>query len=145
MNIYEFARMLNGREVGNEITKEEVENAKENGLVVVFGYSDDNAEFRGAIDDEVGCYDGREVYITPDGLLEECECECKHYLKAKEKSVKLEILWCENVCEIEDYAWTYKIDIPHAEFDILEDGEKWCRGIVFDIKDLGGVKSDNAD
>ena len=28
--------------------------AKELGFVVVFGYSDDNAELRGAIDDEIG-------------------------------------------------------------------------------------------
>lgn len=50
--------MLNGREYGDEITREEEAMAKAHGLVVVFGYSDDNMEFCGAITDEVGCYDG---------------------------------------------------------------------------------------
>ncbi len=33
--------------------------------------------------------------------------------------------------------WTYETDIPHATFDIMEDGEKYCRGTVLDIKSLG--------
>ena len=37
---------------------EEERLAKENGLVVVFGYSDDNIELRGAINNEAGCFDG---------------------------------------------------------------------------------------
>ena len=36
----------------------------------------------------------------------------------------------------EGYSWTYETAIPHATFEILEDEEKYCRGIVFDIKDL---------
>ena len=58
MTLKEFAKMLDGREYGGEITKEEEALAKELGFVVVFGYSDDNAELRGAIDDEIGCFDG---------------------------------------------------------------------------------------
>ena len=54
----QLAETLNGREYHKEMTKEEELQAKENGLVVVTGYSDDNCEFRGAISDEVGCYDG---------------------------------------------------------------------------------------
>lgn len=54
MTLKEFAKMLDGREYGGEITKEEEALAKELGFVVVFGYSDDNAELRGAIDDETG-------------------------------------------------------------------------------------------
>ena len=42
----ELAAMLNGREYGKEITKAEEEKAKANGLVVIYGYSDDNVELR---------------------------------------------------------------------------------------------------
>ena len=45
MTLKEFAKMLDGREYLHEITKEEEALAKELGFVVVFGYSDDNAEF----------------------------------------------------------------------------------------------------
>lgn len=34
------------------------------------------------------------------------------------------------------FAWTYSTEIPHATFEIIEEGEKFCRGIVFDINDL---------
>ena len=33
-------------------------------------------------------------------------------------------------------AWTYRTDIPHETFMIYEDGEPYCRGIVFNIDDV---------
>ena len=33
-------------------------------------------------------------------------------------------------------AWTYMTDIPHATFDVMDDGELYCRGIVFALADL---------
>lgn len=54
MTAKELTAMLDGREVLGEISRVESETAKEAGLIVVYGYSDDNVEFRGAIDDEVG-------------------------------------------------------------------------------------------
>lgn len=107
MTIYEFAEKLNGRQYGNEITKSEEQEAKELGFVVVFGYSDDNAEFRGAYNEEIGCWDGGRVYEDGD-----------QYIDA---------VWCKG-----DFCWTYSTNIPHATFDIYEDGEKYCRGIVFE-------------
>ena len=32
--------------------------------------------------------------------------------------------------------WCYKTDIPHETFMIYDDGEPYCRGIVFSIEDL---------
>jgi hypothetical protein len=132
MNIQEFAGILNGREYGREITKEECNKAKELGFVVVFGASDDLAEFRGAINDEAGCYDGGAILLNEIGILEPCECECTYFLQAKDKAKSIEAIWCGEG----DYSWTYKTDIPHATFEILEDGEKYCRGIVFEMKEL---------
>lgn len=132
----ELAQMLNGREYMEETTDEIERIAKENNLVIVHGYSDDNAELRGAIADEVSCYDGGEFYITQNGLLDnECECDdCPYFLSAKKSAKKVEAIWSN----IDGYSWTYKTDIPHATFDILEDGEKFCRGIVFSLDDLKG-------
>lgn len=111
MTLKEFAKMLDGREYGHEITKEEETLAKELGFVVVFGYSDDNAELCGAINDEIGCYDG--------GVLEHEDLPGQIYAD-----------WCP---ETVDCAWAYRTDIPHEKFCIYEDGELYCVGIVFAI------------
>ena len=107
MTIYEFAEGLNGRQYGKVLYPFEEQRAKALGFVVVFGYSDDNTEFRGAYDDEVGCFNGGRVY--EDG---------EKYIDA---------VWCED-----GYDWTYRTNIPHATFDIYEGSETYCRGIVFE-------------
>lgn len=133
MNIKEFADLLNGREYCQEMTKEECLLAKQKGIVVVFGASDDLMEFRGAIHDEVGCYDGGFAYLTPHGLLEnDCDDhECPYFEKIKAKASTIEAIWDE-----EGYSWIYKTQIPHETFEIMEDGEKYCRGIVFALSDV---------
>lgn len=111
MTIYEFASGLNGREIGNEMTSFEEQRAKELGFVVVFGYSDDCAEFRGAYYEEIGCYDGGKVF----------KCGGKY----------IDAVWGKG-----EFDWTYDTNIPHATFDIFEDGEKHCKGIVFELKEM---------
>lgn len=132
MNIQEFAKLLDGREYDNEITPAEEKQAKELGFVVVFGVSDDLIELRGAIDDEAGCFDGGEIYLAEDGLLEECGDNCKYFRAARKQCKTIEVVWYGE----DDYLWTYKTDIPHATFDIMDDGEPYCRGIVFELKSL---------
>lgn len=134
MGIIEFAEMLNGREYRQEITKEEAAIAKEENLVIVFGASDDLMEFRGAIYEEVGCWDGGEAFIDDMGMLLENKCDdsdCPYFKQEKEHAFKITAVW-----DSEGYSWIYKTDIPHKTFDILEDGEKYCRGIVFKTTDM---------
>lgn len=130
MDLKEVAILLNGREYGNEITPSEEILLRKEGIVIVFGASDDLMEFRGAIDGEVDCYEGGETFLTKDGLLDICDCECKHFLKAKEKTKIVESVW-----DKDGYAWTYKTEIPHETFEILEERKKYCRGIAFYLKD----------
>lgn len=133
MDIHEFANMLNGRYEGEEIEYTEECRAKNLGYIVVFGYSDDNIEFRGAINDEFERYGGGEIYLDKDGVLECCEDECKYWQQAKKNCKVIEALWCKD----DIYAWTYKTEIPHATFTILDnEGNKFCKGMVFDIKEL---------
>ena len=131
-----LAAMLNGREMGEEMTEAEEREAQAAGLVVAFGASDDLIEFRGAISDEGDCYGGGDVFVTEDGVLEghnDCECDYCGYDAIKSKAEMIEAIWGERGC---DYSWTYKTDLPHATFDVLERGEKYCRGIIFSISDL---------
>lgn len=135
----EFASGLNNREYGSELTQYERQRAKESGLVVVYGASDDLIEFDGAIRDEGGCYDGGDVYFDRTGVAQNGE----------KLANKIAAVWCGKVDDEpagdlsefqtengETITWTYKTDIPHATFMVYEDGEPYCRGIVFSIEDL---------
>lgn len=139
MNAKQLAKRLNGREYGNEIRKEEEKQAKEDGLVVCFGYSDDNMELVGAINDEIGAYGGRNVRVSRNGVLQTWEqiqdgdeATAEKYFKAKAAGFKtITTNWCKD-----GYSWVMSIDCPFEPFDIMEDGEKFCRGIVFSLSDL---------
>ncbi|MGF7010575.1 hypothetical protein M2146_001099 [Lachnospiraceae bacterium PF1-22] len=121
MKLKEFADLITGKEYGYKMfSDEELEIATNNGFVIVTGASDDLMEFEGAIYDEADCFDGGRVYITSDGISNE-KAEC--YIDA---------LWCEEG----DYSWTYETAIPHETFEVLEGDKPFCRGIVFDIRDV---------
>lgn len=135
MNAKELASLLNGREIMEEVTTDEERQAAESGLVVVFGYSDDNMEFRGAINDEVGCFDGGTAYVTKNGLYDETECGAEdgpHCAAERKAATPIKAVWHDEGGP----CWTFETDIPHETFDIYEDGEVWCVGIVFSVEDL---------
>ena len=98
----QLAAKLNGREYGREITHEEADEARQSGLLVLFGASDDLVELRGKID---------------------AEGELLH----------IDACWCK---EKGGPSWTFETEAPHATFEIPEDGEVFCRGIVIDVKEL---------
>lgn len=128
MDAKELAGLLNGRGYLDEISRGECIAAKEAGLVVVFGQSDDLCELRGAVDDEIGCYDGGTIYLDADGVFQsDCEdTSCKLMDRHLKTCRTIEICWGED-----GYSWIYKTDIPHETFEIMDDGEKYCRGMVF--------------
>lgn len=128
----ELATKLNGRQYREGITRGEGELAKENGLVIVYGASDNLMEFAGAIDDEIGCYDGGSAYLNEKGLItNKCDDNnCPYYQKEIDAAKKISANWGRN-----DYSWTYETDIPHTTFEIVEDSDKYCKGIIFDLKD----------
>ena len=135
-----LAGLLTGREYGKEMVKEEEQQAKAAGLIVIFGASDDLMEFRGAITAEFNCYDGGMAHINAKGLLPnrenvEDDVELKDLFARQPSARSIEALWTAE----DGYSWTYRTDVPHATFEIVEDGEPYCRGIVIDVPDLGGA------
>ncbi len=137
MTAKEFSEMLSDREYGMEIAKDEERQAADAGLVVVYGYSDDNVELRGAIDSEVGAWDGTTIRLTKAGVLQEpaCDsaenCNCPYFAAAKNAAKTIEAVWGAG-----GVSWTFKTDIPHETFNIYEGGELFCVGIVFSVEDL---------
>ena len=130
----EFAELLAGATYRNVITKEQAALAKQHGLVVVYGQSDDLMEFDGAINDELGACDGTTAFLTSAGLLQNAcsDDRCPHFEEQKKRAATIEALWCDE----DGYSWTYGTDIPHATFEVTEDGEPYCRGIVFAMADV---------
>lgn len=111
--------------------------AKGHGLVIVYGASDDLMELEGAIDDEIGACDGTTIMVDAFGVLPdwgevfEDEATAEDYFKRKPNARAIEAKF-----DHDGYSWTYATEIPHAIFEVLEDGEKYCRGIVFALADL---------
>lgn len=136
MTAKELAIALTGREVGEEVEWGEEQDIKDAGLVAVYGYSDDNVEFSGAINDEVRAYNGTTIYLTPNGVLQEPDCDredCPYFAKEREKAKTIKAVWHNEGSP----CWTFETDIPHETFTIMENGEPFCVGIVFSMEDLG--------
>lgn len=126
MTAKHMAELLSGRQYRNELTPEEELIAKQNGLVIVFGYSDDNIEFCGAISDERGCFSCGEdisVYVNQNGVYDE----------PGNNTAKIQIHWCSPKTNA---SWSYTTDIPHQTFNIYEGDELFCIGLVFNFYDL---------
>lgn len=110
----ELAAMLNGQQYLNELTPEIRKLSSENNLLIIFGRSDDLCEFRGAIDEEFECYDGGKI-------------DCKRLPEL------IEAIWEPYGL---DCSWAYETKLPHAKFEIYEDDELYCIGIVIDLKEI---------
>lgn len=141
----EAAALLNGFEYPAREIEQHHKTLAAAGLVAAFGMSDDLLEFRGAIYDEVGAYDGTAALIDTEGLIpsfdavsdEGDETQMASYFRRKPNGVGIEALWSPD--EI-DASWLIKTPIPHATFDILEDGDLYCRGVVFALADAHPAK-----
>lgn len=134
--INEIAKELNGIQYPCEIPDDLKAKAKENGIVIVYGASDDLMEFEGAIYDEVDCYDGGTALVDKDGLVPiddygVDEEDLAQFYQRKKDASKIEALWCSKESPA---SWSYKTEIPHEIFDVMEDGELFCLGMVFDLK-----------
>ena len=133
-----LAGLLTGREMGSEMAKEEEQQAKAAGLIVIFGASDDLMEMRGFVCNEIGA--PTDALIDAKGLLPnrdsiDDDTSLKDFFAREPLARTVEALWCAE----DGYSWTYRTTVPHATFEIVEGGEPYCRGIVIDVADLGGA------
>ena len=121
ITVADFASKLDGREYRSEISNDECRQAKRAGLCVVFGYSDDNVELRGVIEDEVPGHEDRPSQQEAAAW----------FSRAVGENVRIDAKW-----DHDGYSWFIDADASEkAYFDIVEDGEKFCRGVVFRFAD----------
>lgn len=127
MNAKQFAALLNGREYRKEVSRAESAQAKAAGLIVAFGYSDDNLELRGLVDDEISAYNGTVAEIRLD-IMEPVEDEACPDCVARAGVIKVHAEWSPKDLNA---SWLITPSVPFEPFDIMEDGELFCRGAVF--------------
>lgn len=135
VELKEFAKLLDGRQIGDEVSRELSQLAMENNFVIIHGASDDLAIIDGAISDECGgLYNGGEIaFVDGDIFSKECDDDdCPHESRIWDQAIKVEAEWCAK----DKPCWSYTTSIPHEKFSILEDGQAWCEGIVFKIESI---------
>ncbi|WP_353175738.1 hypothetical protein [Delftia acidovorans] len=140
--ILRIQSLLHGMEYPLRIPKAITEAARANGIVIVYGASDDLMELEGAIHDEFGCYEGGTAKLDAKGLLQDWDSvkdrgdkdEITDWL-AREKAAKsITAIWGPS--EPQGASWAYETAIPHATFDVMEDGGIYCRGLLIRVADL---------
>lgn len=115
--------------------------ARQNGLVIAYGESDDTLQLEGAISDEVGA-GNRTMYYIKNGRPYSNPCryfsagdeECIHYNEWTRTANYIEVSYSEKP---DDITWKIYSDMPFSPFDILGDGESksiFCRAAVIDIR-----------
>lgn len=136
----EWAQKLNGIEYPAYGIERQSKAIALDGQIVVYGLSDDLLEFNGVINDEASAWEGTRVKITNKPSLFDYDDnrETLEYNKNQIENMKTIIAeWCPKNKDGEIWAsWEIKTDIPHETFDIMEDGELFCRGIVFDAREV---------
>lgn len=133
MDIHEAAAIINGSEYRQEVPRDLRARLKDGGLVAIYGASDDLTEFDGAVHDEGYSGDDTEHRLTRRGLeVNKCNegDRCPNW-QAGETNVRAR--WCPPGF---DGSWLIETPLPHATFDIMEDGEIYCRGVVIALTDL---------
>ena len=135
MLVPQLAAKLNGCDYREGPSKELIKYAKDNKLVIVFGYSDDGIEFRGALHDEFGA-PGLVHLDHRDFIKSDCDNEdCPYFKRLLGDSITIESFWDKKPNRI----WSYKTMIPHAVFTMKEDGEDIAEGIVFSMGSLSNT------
>ena len=135
LTIQSVASRLDGTEYPLHIPEDLKAECKAAGIVIVYGASDDLMEFDGAIYDEVGAYNGTSALVDSKGLLSredaEDDEEIADYVNRKRGAQAIAAIWGRDGA-----SWQYETTIHHATFDVVEDGDIYCRGIVFDLAAL---------
>lgn len=137
----ELARILNGCE--RPISKDLAAQAARAGLVILAGPF---AHFDGAIEGTADLLgdDGNSasgtVYFDAKGILPNYddidtrdEVEARAFFDRKRLAASVDV-----ICHKEGrYRWTFSTAIPNSTFEMLDDGQPYCKGIVFSLADAG--------
>lgn len=109
-------------DIKQEIPKDVQVLAKDNNILIAYGGSDDLLELRGAINEEYGAWEGFDPRVMSGDGRREIE------VLKKLLSIDLVMNWCPN--DELSGNFTLKEGVEFEEFDIIEDEEVFCRGVI---------------
>lgn len=92
---------------------------EEDDVTVFYGASDDLLEAEGAFNEEFGAWKGTTIYFEHG------------YVTAE---------WTGG-----NPTWVISTNVPHVTFDIMEEGEVFCKGIIVHQSDLGEMIDEERD
>lgn len=144
MNLKEWAEKLNNMEYRSDSLLENDKQLKEDGVVAVVGASDDLCELYGAIHDEYDCYNGTILYwngkdffteTQKDDFLGYVDNEYPEFFEMCQKLFKDDVMYIK-ISDGRDCQFEYETNIPCEWFNVMEDGELYCKGFIFNKNDL---------
>jgi hypothetical protein len=135
--VQSVADRLSMRQIGEELTEGEEAEAKANNFLIIFGYSDDVIELRGAIHDEISL--GDRIHVFGRNVINDFELEEDKKVLIKYGIVPDPLATIE--CSFTDcFRFIYLGALPNHQFYIFEGLETYCIGIVIDLGKSQGSK-----
>jgi hypothetical protein len=141
MTVKEWSERINGVEYPAYDLDIFNRDMKEDGIIAAYGYSDNLLEFRGVVHEETKAWEGNEgntvlIASREKGtafLFEKDVTQFSRKITAQMRRVTA--VWHPEDLEA---CWKIETEIPHETFDIMEEGELFCRGVVFHVDDIKG-------
>lgn len=125
-----------------------VQRAKAERLLIVVGESDDIVSLYGVVNDEASS----SFMVGPSGIqpslssmLEECLERVSRYGEGDQTARKQLTDWVSANSQSgvvtanypDEHGWSFKTELDHACFEVIEDGDVQCVGIVLALDALG--------
>lgn len=118
----ELANRLDLMQYGTSLAKEELRDARESGLCIITGASDDLVEFEGTVCEEAPAMNGGTVYLLPNGFTSRRN-------KAG-NGIKIVAEWNPKDSEA---SWRISTSVPASTFKVVEGDELFCIGCVIEF------------
>lgn len=130
----DIAEIINGRQYRDEIPEELKDHKDFKKFMICYFASDDLFETDGFNREEIGMYGGGDAHFNHGGLfLDFDELLAEEVIINSDWFLKVSVQDADNV---DGGFYKFTSDVNNVPFFIMEDGEKYCRGLVFDASIL---------
>lgn len=141
----EYAELLNNHQYCDSFDKDLIQDMKEDGVVVAYGYSDDLFELDGALYEEYDVYGNHTLYWFDGKFVDSMDVD--ELLKLVDDNLPMLYDTIANLLKMEgkpyvkitcpsDVQFAYKTSFPCEYFNIYNDDELYCKGFIFMLDSL---------
>lgn len=141
-----MAELLDLRQYREEVSPAEDSSARSQGLLIVYGASDDLCEFAGIYSEEHGAGEKTVFEFDGDGaFIEKFPDMHEELVKGGWKPPKTAFTVTAEFCPDDfDGTWKMSSSVPteyKSYFYVYEDEDLYCRGLVIDVASFLGTRS----